>query len=92
MITAEDLESADQRVREIGRALGTESTMRELHAAVCDEAQVDFDACDNYVRALVIMLNRHMNMSNDRKDQVAIVIRHALATGAIADREAAARA
>jgi hypothetical protein len=91
VVTAEDLEGADAAYREIGKALGRESTMRELHAAVCTAADVDFDAGANYIHRLIDLLTQRLPMSNDAKDMVAVVVRHAMCVGVTAGRKDEAR-
>lgn len=86
MITTEILEAADRTMREIGKELGREATMRDVHAALCERAGLDFDACDNFVRAMVMGVHKHFPIDNQLKDLLATAVRHAHVVGIEAAR------
>lgn len=81
MITAEDLELADTHVKRLGRSLGPDTPMGEVHATLCVDTGLDTEAAANYVKALTLSLDRFFPMDNNGKTMVSTMIFHALYVG-----------
>lgn len=79
MISAEELATADETIREFGR--DAISSAREVHTAICESINVDPEAAANFIDHLTKNLAQFRPMDNDSKSLIATALRHAFAVG-----------
>lgn len=84
MILGEDLATAEERTKEVGRRSG--AVAHEVHTFICDDIDIDPVALENFINHTTENLSRYMPMSNMYKTMAATAMRHCFAVGALAAR------
>jgi hypothetical protein len=88
MINAEKIEAIDKAVKDLGAATGGDMTA--LHRALCEDALLDEDACENYINHYtknVMRILKNQQYGKDRLSVLGTALRHVLCVGINAGRE-----